>query len=742
MNQKLSAISNFVLLLIIFIVLSPTFTLAEEENIKELLDLSLNDLMQVSITTASKRAENIRDTPVSVMVITKEQIQERRYLSLIDLLRDLPGFDVQLATHEIQYHQVTLRGHAGSNKFLILQDGIRIDSPTGEAIPIAENIPLQQAKQVEIIYGPAAALYGADAFGGVINIITAQDLDNALISSTIGVDNYRYHSFQVSKQLSPDLSLALSGHLHHADPADWSNEYPEYVRTDLFTFGQQLFKPTAAREDYSAYVESNSLFARIDYSDLTLGFNHAFLRNPSTTGEKSNSTQYGKDAQWNTAVNTAYVKYYFQLNEQLTGETVLNYSTYEVDPFSKFKNIYVDYQDAYIYAKGEKQAIEQQFNYQLNDVHILTGGLSYERFYSLPKTTDLPHPYNPNNSIDQQNLFHLGTNNSLPIKFNEVNYHNYGLYLQFQSAWHEKFSSTLGLRYDENSRYGKTLNPRFGLTFSPNLDTVFKLFYGEAFRAPSPMDSFEVFGIFSGQQNEAGEYLSYFFQVPNAQLKPEKARSIELSLVKTVQENTNLSLSGYYTKVDNLIMSHAEDTPTQFIPGGLILGSEINDNIGQSTQYGVVLLLNYLSTLGGGFQAHLWGGYIFIDGNLCKSMDYTKIELPLIAHHKMKLGATFNYQKDYFITPQLYLVGRTNNYGTEVNSSAIPSSALTTPGYIVADLHLGTRNFFQNWSAYIDIYNLFDTNYYNAGFINSASNFSSVAQPTRRVMLSVQYEFR
>jgi len=161
----------------------------DKQKIDQLMNLSLEQLMEIPIVTASKHEETIDDTPSTVIVVTKEQIHQRHYVNLLDLIRDLPGVDLQKNNHQTEYSTMTLRGHVSSNKFLILQDGIRITSPTGEAIPVADNFPLYYAKRVEILYGPTAALYGADAFGGVINIISDSTPKEIALTSSIGSEN-------------------------------------------------------------------------------------------------------------------------------------------------------------------------------------------------------------------------------------------------------------------------------------------------------------------------------------------------------------------------------------------------------------------------------------------------------------------------------------------------------------------------------------------------------------------------
>jgi outer membrane cobalamin receptor len=713
---------------------------AEEQAMNQLLDLSLEQLMEVPIITASKHEETIDDTPSTVIVVTQDQIYRRHYVNLLDLLRDLPGIDVQKNNHQTEYNTFTLRGHVSSNKFLILQDGVRITSPTGEAIPIADNFPLYYAKRVEILYGPAAALYGADAFGGVINIISESVPKEITLTSSIGSENYQYYSLHGGKQLTDKLSLTVGGHLQRANFADLANDFSELNKVDAVTFSGIHAVSAQDRADFTAPVKSHSLFAKLQYTDnFTLGFNQSLLRHPSTTNEKPKSTLYGAESSWSTELNSIYARYHNDINKNLSSETLLNYATYEVAPTSKFKNIYVDFNDAYIYARGEKQSIEQQFNYQLHKNHHIIAGLSYEKFYSLPKTTDLPYPFDKSKSLNDQNLYHIGTNDTLPIEFTELNYDNQAAYLQLQSHWNPQFSTTLGVRYDANSRYQSTVNPRLGLVYKLQPRTVLKLLYGESFRAPSPVDSYEFFGIFSGKQNEVGEYVSSYFRAQSPELQPEKARSLEFNLTHQVHKNLNFSLSGYYTRLSNLIRSIADTEPKQFIPGGQITSTDSNQNLLGSNIYGIDFSVNYQTALGKHWRADFWGNYSFIDGSMGEPTASGEIQanLPYVAQHKLKLGGTFSYKNQFIITPKLYLID--NSHSFKLNSQD-QTQRLEAPEYAVLDVYFGMDNIVKNLSAGLSINNVLDNHYYNVGG-GSSANFLKVPQLSRSLVFSLQYKF-
>ncbi|MBC8554778.1 MAG: TonB-dependent receptor plug domain-containing protein [Candidatus Brocadiales bacterium] len=187
---------------------------ASKESFEMILELPLSALMELEVTTPSSTRQKLEDAPGTIIVITKQQIEERGYVNLLDLLQDLPGVDVNQKSIEEFYNQVAIRGNVGNNKFIIMQDGMRISSPTGEHIPISDNFPLYHARQVEVAFGPVSAVYGADAFTGVINIITesAEELDGLKMSATAGSNDYYHNYLNFGKSITPLIDLKFGVH--------------------------------------------------------------------------------------------------------------------------------------------------------------------------------------------------------------------------------------------------------------------------------------------------------------------------------------------------------------------------------------------------------------------------------------------------------------------------------------------------------------------------------------------------
>ncbi len=132
------------------------------------IGVSANSLLEFlenfKTITASKNSENLFTAPATVIAFNAEQIKFFGWRDLKDVFRALPGVDISYDQQGDLKSLVTFRGILGNNKLLILQDGKRVNAISGEMFIYAHNLPLNIYKRIEILYGPASALYGADAY--------------------------------------------------------------------------------------------------------------------------------------------------------------------------------------------------------------------------------------------------------------------------------------------------------------------------------------------------------------------------------------------------------------------------------------------------------------------------------------------------------------------------------------------------------------------------------------------------
>ena len=137
-------------------------------------------------SSVSKKMENIDLAPATIQIITAKDIQDRGYIDIESVFNDLPGFDIT-RNFGISYSVLYQRGYrspALTERTMIMIDGIEDNDLWTNAAFITKQYPISSVKRIEVIYGPASTIYGANAFCGVINIVTKDEDD--IFSSSAG----------------------------------------------------------------------------------------------------------------------------------------------------------------------------------------------------------------------------------------------------------------------------------------------------------------------------------------------------------------------------------------------------------------------------------------------------------------------------------------------------------------------------------------------------------------------------
>jgi iron complex outermembrane recepter protein len=210
-----------------------------------MLDLSLEDLLNVEVTTASRKAQRLHEVAAAVFVITREDIERSGATTVPDALALAPG--VQVARLGNNRWAVSVRGFNGrfGNKLLVLRDGRSIYSPLiSGVIWEAEDTLLEDVERIEVIRGPGAAMWGANAVNGVINIIMRKPVDaqgNLLVAAagsangtmaamrhggTAGDGHYRVWAKHLSRGPSVDMAGKRGNDALHADRVGFRAEWP------------------------------------------------------------------------------------------------------------------------------------------------------------------------------------------------------------------------------------------------------------------------------------------------------------------------------------------------------------------------------------------------------------------------------------------------------------------------------------------------------------------------------------
>jgi iron complex outermembrane receptor protein len=161
----------------------------------DLTTLKIEDLMNVDVTSASKKEQKLSKVPAAIFVITQEDIYRSGATNIPDLLRMVPGLEV--AQINPSTWAISARGFNGqySNKLLVLIDGRTVYTPIFSGVFWdAQDVPLDSIGRIEVIRGPGATVWGANAVNGVINIITksAEETQKAIPRRISGRRGYLF----------------------------------------------------------------------------------------------------------------------------------------------------------------------------------------------------------------------------------------------------------------------------------------------------------------------------------------------------------------------------------------------------------------------------------------------------------------------------------------------------------------------------------------------------------------------
>jgi outer membrane receptor for ferrienterochelin and colicins len=154
--------------------LDPTFEAPSPPRFAALVAEVRREEQTTQVASVSKTNESLREAPATVVVVTAEEIQRRGYLDLEQLLHDLPGFDISRLNGDI-YSNIYQRGYRSPNdRLLLLVDGVEQNELSSGIVYLSRQYPLTNIDRVEVIYGPASTMYGANAYTGVISILTKE----------------------------------------------------------------------------------------------------------------------------------------------------------------------------------------------------------------------------------------------------------------------------------------------------------------------------------------------------------------------------------------------------------------------------------------------------------------------------------------------------------------------------------------------------------------------------------------
>jgi len=485
----------------------PALAEQQPDQTADLLGSSLQELLTLPVTGASKFEQPLSEAPASVSIVTREAIKLFGYRTLADVLRAQRGFFI---TDDRNYSYAGVRGFGRSgdynSRLLVLVDGHRINEGAYDSVLIGEDfsIDLDLVERVEIIRGPSSSLYGNNAFFGVVNVITrhGKSLHKLeLASSAGGFETYKGR-VSYGTRFANDLMFSLSG--SYLDSAgDRSLYYPHF--DDPSTNNGVARNLDGER--------SGSIFATATWRDLTLQGAYVNRRKDIPTGS------YGVDFNakpdfTNDSSAYANLKYEHAFANDWWLQTRLYYDHYAYYGEGRYSGILNRDEST-----SDRVGTDLLVSKLLAESHRLMGGATM-----------------------QYNRVAFGNYDKLPhISYLDIHDRNvnWSAFLQDEYTILPGLILNAGLRYDRYASFGGELSPRLALIYTPLKQSTFKLVYGEAFRAPT---------------NYELHYTSLDLGLKgNPELKPEKIRTYELIYEQQLFDHYRLTVSGYYNKINDMI---------------------------------------------------------------------------------------------------------------------------------------------------------------------------------------------
>lgn len=570
-------------------------------NLADISSYSLDDLLNQRASlyqdsdTASGTIETIKDAPAAIVVIDANMIQRRGYNSLDDILPDLPGFDTIVTNGTMQTVSYQ-RGYRTpwTQRTLLMING-RVDNNLwNHSAQISRQYPMNIIERIEVLYGPAGAVYGPNAFLGVINIITR---DAGKLSDG---ESYLTSSFQSGSFNTKSVDIATGGKdgsIHYSlaarlfrsdeadinnysnwgytsedwlkDPDAWGNGIGQGIdpatsnvspagdiNVDGVVSSIEKFNGEALGE-YADPSDDMSLMAEIGFNNLKIGYFH--WKTNEAYGPYYSFADVQPNASWVHESTQFYVNHNVKKNEQLNIDTelVMRESRVGGDWVESFGNfVSISSWNSY----NTSIRLEQKYNFKKSDTVSYNGGIKFEQkdltkaymacnYYDGTGVCPDQAANSSNGSssdgsgvIDASLISSTNPSTYPPILIddqiptnNVISTTDIGGYIQ--GIWnHNKWRFNASVRVDDNSEYGSEINPRGAIIYHQDINSTYKIIYGEAIQEPSPKD---LYGGFSAR-------------LANPNLVPEKVKNIEFIMLKQYTMFMH-DASVFYAQYENAI---------------------------------------------------------------------------------------------------------------------------------------------------------------------------------------------
>ncbi|WP_072681325.1 TonB-dependent siderophore receptor [Arcobacter sp. LA11] len=513
-----------------------------------------NSLGEITVTTATKTEKSIDGVTASVVVITKEDIEKTGASTLDTILEKIPSINAQYARfpHPSAKSKaaISLRG-VGANGTLILIDGKRLSGETESPYEMT-RITASMIERIEIVKGSMSTLYGSDAIGGVINIITKKiDHNSTVVDMKYGANkdhDAKNRNFNFNTMGKADkLRYKVYGSINDTTPYTISKSYSQVAAnpTTSAVIATDPQHGVSANHDVTYRDETNvkTIGTRLE-TDLTnnliAGIDFNYFKE-ERTGQYIGNAKYvngGPVLVKNTPVNSrdenrrldASADFDYMINDDLSIDAKIYRSYYKKRNFTDPIN-FTGPTNTKFSANVTIDTFESNIKYALNDSNFITSGVEYR------KEKRESSAINPDASSSE-------------FITKVVKYKS--LFIQDEIEFTDTLTATIGARYDNISNADNKATLQAGIVKKLFENTNLRFNYAQGYRAPDIAELFVVSPLFKDGKRFGSEVI-FGPKTTVYDLKPEQSQSFEVSL-----SNKYNSLSSQLTLFNNKIKDKIE----------------------------------------------------------------------------------------------------------------------------------------------------------------------------------------
>jgi outer membrane cobalamin receptor len=652
------------------------------------------------ITLATRHETTISKAPGIATVITAKQIKQMGFRTLVDVLKIVPGFDVSMKWSGTRNISVRGGGFRNSEKVRFLIDGHAVNDPFwGGAMNSFYDMVVENIKRIEVIRGPGSALFGKNAFLSVVNIITkdTEDIDGFRWTLSGGSFDTQNYNMLFAKEYG---DMKISGFADYFNTEGFSRTIE---RDTLFPASFSMSPGRSQNER-----EKTDLNIKLSYKNLEFKGKYMKKRREAYVGVDGALTDENKLKDTYAFAELTYNN--LSLGEKLNMIPRAYFDRYDFHwfleslpdgfiqpiPFPPFSIPFPNGFKGLTAVTLNTIGFEDQFNYDVFDCNRLTFGFQYEWLYqhnvrSSRYTVDPSNNFLP---IDPPQDF----SNTFPFTRRKATRQIWSLYLQDEWNITEDIDLTVGVRYDNFTRFGGTTNPRFGLVWRFMEDAHLKFLFATAFRAPNFREMFLTNNpIFEG----------------NTRLDPEKINTFEFQVGYNFTKSIHGSVNFFLNRIRDLIVLSPQAGTTK----------EKYQNRGGTRIKGVEAEIR----ADFGDDNYAYANYTYQDAEETRHRE----RLPNIPIHKANFGINMGLGKYVNANLNTFITGRRPRENGDTRAD-LPSHALV-------NLTLIGKNFMNNLEIRGSVFNLFDKKYDDPSGIGEVP--TDYPQPRRSFMVELRYEF-